>query len=142
MVMGSCLCEGVQYKVDGQLSRMGHCHCSMCRKAHGAAFGTYAKVAVADFSVLSGSELIERYESSPGIQRTFCRRCGSTLQYIAGGAFFALAVGTLDEDPGVRPEYHIWVGSKAPWYEFHDDLLSYESEPGGGNAPLEGEAKS
>ena len=111
---------------------MGHCHCSMCRRAHGTAFGTYAKVRWEDFAFVAGRDLIEAYPSSPGIVRSFCRRCGSRLQFISEDdrQHFGLAAGTLDHDPGVRPSYHIWTGDKAPWHEIHDDLLSHRSEPG------------
>ncbi|TAJ79286.1 GFA family protein [bacterium] len=103
---------------------MSHCHCSMCRKAHGAAFGTYARVNRTDFTLLSGEDHIASYRSSAGVLRTFCRSCGSTLQFIteARADSFALASGTLDDDPGIRPSYHIFVDSKAPWFEITDEL--------------------
>ena len=91
MLHGSCLCGAIRYEIDGPLGAAGHCHCTMCRKAHGAAFGTYSRVKRDAFSA-----------SKPGS--------------------FALALGTLDDDPGVRPVDHIFVGSKAPWYEITDDL--------------------
>jgi hypothetical protein len=96
----------------------------MCRKAHGAAFGTYSRVKRSAFRVVSGAEHIKTYASSPGVTRTFCDTCGSTLQYITTTKpqSFALALGTLDDDPGVRPVDHIFVRSKAPWYEITDDL--------------------
>jgi hypothetical protein len=96
----------------------------MCRKAHGAAFGTYAAARAAEFKVLEGAELIARYRSSPGIVRTFCARCGSTLQWLRESKpeVVDVALGVLDEDPGVRPAYHIYVDSKAPWYEITDGL--------------------
>jgi hypothetical protein len=103
----------------------------MCRKAHGAAFGTYGRVQRAEFRLLSGEDLIARYRSSPGIDRTFCSRCGSTLQFAPEDRpeSFGLAVGTLDDDPGHRPILHIWVGSKAPWLEITDELPQHETEP-------------
>jgi len=99
----------------------------MCRKAHGAAFGTYARVDISDFAFLSGESSIGSYRSSPDVSRTFCRSCGSTLQFItdARPGSFALALGTLDDDPGVRPSHHIFVESKAEWFEITDDLPQY-----------------
>jgi len=128
---GSCLCGAVRYRIHGPLGRMGHCHCSMCRKIHGSAFGTYASVARRDFEILAGAEKIRRYASSPAITRTFCERCGAILQHLSerDDTHFELAVGTLDDDPGVRPSHHIWVGSKAPWYEISDDLPQHPMEP-------------
>jgi hypothetical protein len=124
MIRGSCLCGSVRYEVRGPLGPASHCHCSMCRKAHGAAFGSYARTQWSDFFVLCGADDIALYQSSPDVTRTFCRRCGSTLQFIrpARPDTFSLALGTLDDDPGVRPSRHIFVGSKAPWFEIADEL--------------------
>jgi hypothetical protein len=96
----------------------------MCRKATGAAFRTRAAVRKEAFRWLAGEELVSGYESSPGETRTFCRVCGATLR-----TFFrdhpeqiGLPLGTLDDDPGLRPSAHVWVGSKAPWWEITDEL--------------------
>lgn len=130
MLRGSCLCRSVTYEIDAPLGEMGHCHCSMCRKAHGAAFGTYAMTPASAFRFTSGAELVASYRSSPEITRTFCARCGSTLQFVRSGRdAFGLAVGTLDDDPGVRPTYQIWTGDKAPWWHLEDGLPSHEREP-------------
>jgi hypothetical protein len=124
MIRASCLCGGVRFEIRGELFRASHCHCSMCRKAHGAAFGSYAQVRKPDLQVVQGEALIAAYESSPGIRRTFCVRCGSTLQWIntARPDTEDIALGILDDDPEVRPACHIHVASKAPWYDIGDAL--------------------
>jgi len=123
-IRGACLCASVRYEVRGALGRAVNCHCGMCRKAHGAAFGTYARVQDSDFVLLAGRDDIAAYRSSAEVTRTFCRRCGSTLQFISTRrpGSFSLALGTLDADPGVRPALHIFVGSKAPWFDITDHL--------------------
>ena len=131
MLRGSCLCGGVRYEIRGALGRASHCHCSMCRKAHGAAFGTYARVSRKEFTWLSGKADVQAYRSSQKVSRTFCRNCGSTLQFIHDDRpeTFALALGTLDDDPGVRPSHHIFVGGKAPWFEISDGLPQHDEFP-------------
>jgi hypothetical protein len=126
-VKGSCLCRGIRYEIDAPLGKVVHCHCSMCRKATGAAFRTRAAISSASFRWLAGESLLARYESSPGETRTFCSVCGATL-----ATFFrdrpeqlGLALGTLDEDPGVRPAAHVYVDSKAPWFEITDALPQF-----------------
>ncbi len=128
MIRGSCLCGSVRYEISGALDRLLHCHCSQCRKAHGAAFGTYARVKRADFRFFAGEADVASYTSSPDVQRTFCKRCGATLQFIRDSKPEALWVtaGTLDDDPDIRPSHHIFVGSKAPWFEITDGLPQYE----------------
>jgi hypothetical protein len=129
MIRGSCLCGSVRYEVNGNLGPAVNCHCSMCRKAHGAAFGSYAGVNTNDFVVTSGASDIASYQSSPQVTRTFCRRCGSTLQFINARhpERFSIALGTLDDDPRVRPSRHIFVESKASWFDITDALPQHSA---------------
>jgi len=132
MIRASCLCGDVRFEIGGSVSGVSHCHCSMCRKVHGAAFGTYAAVQAADFRVVAGADQIARYRSSDGVVRTFCARCGSTLQWLreAKPEIVDVALGILDDDPPVRPSRHIFVGSKAPWHEITDPLPQHDTYPG------------
>ena len=124
----------MRYEVTGRPTGALHCHCSMCRKAHGAAFRSRAAVPAANFRWVQGEALLSGYRSSPGTTRTFCRVCGSNLISVFDDRpeVLGLALGTLDDDPGIRPGLHIFVGSKAPWYEIADDLPQYEALPGKG----------
>ncbi len=101
----------------------------MCRRVHGAAFGTYGAVPKENFRWLSGSDFVKLYRSSDTLERTFCSNCGSTLQAILESEpdVIYLALGTTNDDPKCRPAMHIFVGSKAPWYEITDDLPQYET---------------
>ena len=131
MIRASCVCGEVRFEVSGSLSGASHCHCSMCRKAHGAAFGTYAAARATDFRIVSGEDRITRYRSSGGVVRTFCARCGSTLQWLRESKpeIVDIALGVLDDDPGVRPAAHIYVASKAPWHEITDRLPQHATYP-------------
>ena len=133
MIRGSCLCQGVQFEIKGTLGRSSHCHCSMCRKAHGAAFGSYALVKAEEFRVTTGAQLIARYRSSPDVERTFCSHCGSTLQFLrlSKPEILFVALGVLDDDPGIRVLHHIFVASKAPWVEIADGLPQHAARPPG-----------
>jgi hypothetical protein len=131
LIRGGCLCGAVRYEVDGPLTEVGNCHCSMCRRFHGAAFATYAKVNTDDFRWLNGQELVAVYETSPGNGWAFCRTCGSSLGLPRDGKLGSLALGALDAAPGVRPAYHMFVGSKAAWHEITDALPQYDTWPPG-----------
>jgi hypothetical protein len=127
---GSCLCGGVTYRIRGSIGPMSHCHCTMCQKSHGAAFGTYAPVSWDSFELLSGEDLLQRYRSSDHVTRTFCSRCGSNLQYVPDHrSGFGLAVATLDEDPGTKVALQIWVKDKAPWWNLTDEPPWFETVP-------------
>ncbi len=130
MLRGGCLCGAIRYEIDGALGAMTHCHCAMCRKAHGAAFATYASVLLRDFRFDRGEDQRERYRSSPEVDRAFCKRCGSNLLFLyrPDPERVEVAVGTLDGDPGRRPEAHIFTASKAPWFELRDDLPQHSGD--------------
>jgi hypothetical protein len=123
MIHGSCLCGGVRYRINGALSQARHCHCSMCRKGQGSAFRSRASAQISEFEWLQGESLVTFYESSAGNYRSFCRVCGSPIVTRFGDAsYYGVALGVLDDDPGVRPELHVHVASKAPWFTITDDL--------------------
>jgi hypothetical protein len=130
-ISGSCLCGAVRYEITGSFEAAGHCHCPMCRKSHGAAFATWAFVDPHQFRWTSGEEFLERYASSPGRERCFCRKCGSPLVSTHSGQITEVVLETVDGDPGVRPREHIFVGVRAPWYEITDTLPQYEEWPPG-----------
>jgi hypothetical protein len=123
---GSCLCGRVAYTVERLASAPRHCSCSVCRKAHGAAFNTSASVERTAFRWLRGEDALRAYESSPGKHRIFCGQCGSPLvAQRDGSTMLALRVATLDDDPQRRPEAHIWTSSEVPWLAYGEDVPTY-----------------
>jgi len=131
MIRGGCLCGGIRYEISGALSDMCYCHCQMCRRIHGTPFGCYGAINPGQRRYTSGEELIARYQSSAEAVRTFCSRCGSKLDF-QNSRYpdeIWVAAGTIDDDPGIRPKYHIFVDSKAPWFEITDDLEQHAGEP-------------
>ena len=131
MIRGSCPCGGVKYRITGKLSKALHCHCSMCRKAQGAAFRSRAGVRATDFEWVLGEHLLTFYESSPGTHRGFCRICGSPIlsRFDAYPSSYGLPLGPLDDDPGVRPTRHVHLASKAPWFTITDNLPQSAGAP-------------
>jgi hypothetical protein len=135
VVRGSCLCGGVAWQACGPFRAMSHCHCSMCRKSHGAAFATYVAASAGGYRVLHGEDLITQYQSSPEGVRRFCSRCGSIVPNPVLGEQAWMPAGNLEGDPGARPRAHIFVASKAPWYEIADDLPRFDGYPPGFGGP-------
>jgi len=131
MQMGSCLCGSIRYEINGPLDEVRNCHCSMCRKAHSAAFRSRASVRSRDFRWTAGEHLVTWYRSSPNTQRGFCSHCGSPLlsRFDDSPEVFGLPLGCLDTDPGVKPAMHIFAGSKAAWFEITDLLPRHEAGP-------------
>lgn len=130
MIQGSCLCSRIQYQLEGPLMLINNCHCSMCRKAGGAAYGTFAHASSKGFNWLCGKELIHSYASSENNQRSFCSVCGSNMPVIEEkDSHVIIPAGTLDTDPGIKPCVHIFVGSKAPWHDITDQLEQFDQFP-------------
>ncbi|MBT9317993.1 GFA family protein [Leptothoe spongobia] len=82
-----------------------------------------------DFRWVSGEDLVKVYETSQGGGWCFCRECGSSLAAADQGRITGITLGTVEGDPGITPESHIFVGSKAQWYEINDDLPQFEERP-------------
>jgi hypothetical protein len=130
MNRGQCLCGAVQYEVDGPFESMMNCHCSMCRKHHGAPFATFVSAPLAGFRWISGEDSISMYAASSAGARSSCKVCGSVTPIIMKEMNIALCpAGNLDGDLGITPQAHIFTGSKASWYEITDSLPQHVEYP-------------
>jgi len=121
---GSCLCGAVSFEIDEFLPA-AHCHCSMCRKFHGAAFASIASVPRSGFRWTKGEDALKDYAADNGTTRTFCHHCGSSLKFSSPRASqgeVEIALGAMDSDIPVKPDAHIFVGSAANWTELNDGL--------------------
>ncbi len=128
---GSCLCGAVRYEFSALRSAITMCHCAMCRKASGSAFGVNATVA--GFRVTAGQAAISEYQSSSGKWRAFCSRCGSPIyaRLETKPEQIRVRLGTLDTALPDKPQGHIYAASKAQWDEIRDALPQYPGrEPG------------
>ncbi|OEC49822.1 MULTISPECIES: GFA family protein [Pseudomonas] len=122
---GSCLCGAVKYQIDAPIESATHCHCGQCRKGHSAAFASYGNVRREHFRFTAGQDQVAAFHSSPHVTRTFCRQCGSNLQWFADHPhpkWVSVALGTLDSPLGEVPQKHIYTESKADWYAIADGL--------------------
>lgn len=131
MLTGKCLCEAVHYQIEGDLGPIYHCHCSKCRRWHGAAFRTRASIRHSQFSWLKGEDNLSYYASSENVTKCFCTTCGSPLisRYADKPDIIGVPLGGIEQDPKVRPEAHIFVESKAPWHEITDKLTQHPGWP-------------
>jgi len=132
---GECLCGSIQYQVDAIQPKMAHCHCSMCRKFHGAAFSTFGEAKKEHFHWVEGLELLESYQADNGTIRQFCKRCGSSLIFKPAndtGDIVQFALGTLvpypDGDVKLKPDAHVFVANKADWIEICDNLPQFKKD--------------
>ena len=126
MLAGKCECGAVRYSVADEFLYSSNCHCSRCRAATGSAFKPFAGIEREKLEITDGADglLIVGEET---LNDTRCARCGSLLfSVVRDGAFVHVALGSLVDAPSMRPTKHIFVGSKAPWFEITDDLPQFE----------------
>jgi hypothetical protein len=127
----ACLCGGVRVEISGRVGPLVYCHCTRCQKSSGCAFGANVDVRARYWTISAGAELIREFDSSPGVVRAFCSRCGSPI-YSARESdpdTFRLRLGIADQDPGRRPLAHFFVADKAAWYEIADGLPQFAGSP-------------
>ena len=123
---GQCLCGAVRYAVQDRFVYALNCHCSNCRRATGSAFKPFAGIARDKVRITGGADRLMMFGDDNGYDAR-CQACGSLLySVVRDGAFVHVAMGSLVDDPAIRPSKHIFVGSKAPWFTITDDLPQYE----------------
>ena len=122
---GSCLCGAVAFEADLPFARFVNCHCSRCRKISGSAYAANAVVKASAFRWTRGEEQVRRFDllTAQRFVSCFCGTCGSSLPHpVRGIEVMVIPSGTLDDDPGLTPEMHVYWGSRAPWISDAGDL--------------------
>jgi hypothetical protein len=123
---GKCECGAVRYDVADEFRYAGNCHCSNCRASTGSAFKPFAGIERDKLTVTQGADTLLVWGDDDG-NHTRCGICGSLLySVVRDGEYVHVAMGSLADDPSIRPAGHIFVGSKAPWFEITDDLPQSE----------------
>jgi hypothetical protein len=126
MLSGKCECGAIRYRVPDEFLYASNCHCSRCRAATGAAFKPFAGIERDKLELADGQERL-LVVGEEGLNDTRCAACGSRLfSVVADGDYVHVALGSLVDAPSLWPTKHIFVGSKAPWFEITDDLPQFE----------------
>ena len=115
---GGCLCGGVQYKITGDVLRFYHCHCSRCRKITGTGHATNIMVVADTVDWLAGESLLSNYKvpEAKRFYSQFCAQCGSPLpRQVPERGMVVIPAGSLDSNPGIKPEAQIFWDSRAEW---------------------------
>ena len=126
MLVGRCQCGAVRYRVADMFLYAANCHCSRCRAATGSAFKAFAGIERERLEIVEGMDNLLVF-GEDDLNDTRCRACGSLLfSVVRNGEDVHVALGSLVDTPGIRTTEHIFVGSKAPWFEITDDLPQAE----------------
>jgi hypothetical protein len=126
---GKCECGEVRFEVADEFRYAMNCHCSVCRAATGSAFKAFAGIERDKLTITDGSDQLLVFGEEE-LNNTRCSACGSLLfSVVRDGTYVHVALGSLVDEPGIRPTKHIFVGSKAPWFEITDDLPQFDEYP-------------
>lgn len=126
LLNGGCWCGAVRYRVADAFRYACICHCSRCRAATGSAFKPFAGIESDKLAVVEGGDVLLTVGDQV-LNDTRCATCGSLLfSVVRDGAYVHVALGSLVDVPSIRPTHHIFVGSKAPWFEILDDLPQFD----------------
>jgi hypothetical protein len=130
VLAGACRCGAVRYQVSDAFLYAANCHCSGCRAATGSAFKAFAGIEREKLTITDGLDNIA-VVGKQDANDTRCRACGSFLfSVVRDGAFVHVAMGSLVDAPSISPTEHIFVGSKAAWFEITDDLPQFDEHSG------------
>jgi hypothetical protein len=125
VLVGGCWCGAVRYRVADEFLYASICHCSRCRAATGSAFKPFAGIERAKLDVTAGRDTL-LVVGDDDLNDTRCMSCGSLLfSVVRDGEYVHVALGSLADAPSLRPTKHIFVGSKAAWFEITDDLPQF-----------------
>lgn len=126
VLAGRCQCGAVRYEVADAFVYAANCHCSRCRATTGSAFKPFAGIEREQLTITAGLDDVAVFGEADA-NDTRCGACGSFLfSVVRGGAFVHVAMGSLVDAPSIRPTEHIFVGSKAAWFEITDDLPQFD----------------
>lgn len=121
---GGCHCTTIRYRVEGPILYAGICHCESCRRTAGAESVGWLTVHAAHFTRLAGDPT--RYTSSPGVTRTFCPTCGTTLTYQTDPDSIDVTLASLDDPEAIQPRQESWLSHRLSWNAVNPALPGFQ----------------
>lgn len=131
MISGTCLCGKIKFEIEGEIIEASQCHCSICRKATGSAFGVYGEVQSDKLKWTLGKDQLNEFSATESLKKYFCKNCGSTLatHHQSWPEYIYISLGSLNGNPKVKLEYHQFVASRANWDTICDGIRQYDEWP-------------
>jgi hypothetical protein len=124
MLTGACACGTVRFEVTEPFETAGYCHCKRCQRRSGALWSLNAMVSPDALRIVAGEDAVRTWRPEDGFPKSFCGRCGGHLwSGDAGTPVVGIRLGTVDGDPGIRPQWHQWLDSAPDWEPIPDDGL-------------------
>jgi hypothetical protein len=123
---GGCLCGAVRFEITAPFVSAGYCHCTHCQRRTGTTSSLNGRVPRAGFELQQGEDRLRAFAPPEGVPKLFCATCGGHL--FSGDPLnddeVAVRLGALDGDPGIRPEYRMFMASAVRWEPIPEDGLT------------------
>jgi hypothetical protein len=118
---GHCLCGDIEVEAAGAANWVAYCHCASCRRHTGSPVTCFVNFAKGNVSFRREPSL---FESSPGVRRSFCARCGTPIAYETDKrpGEIDIYLNVFDEPAAFRPRMHAFYSERIPWFDTRDDL--------------------
>jgi hypothetical protein len=138
VLAGGCNCGAVRFEITAPIVSAGYCHCTRCQRRSGTGASINGSTEPGSFRVTQGEDDLRAWKPKRGFEKWFCGTCGSSLFSRNPEDFDQIGVrlGTLDQDPGVRPSYRQFVNYAAPFEPIPDDGLPRYPESRATSQPL------
>jgi len=123
---GRCLCGDVTYEFSGPENWRAYCHCDSCRRNTSSPVTAFFGVPRQAFRFTGKQPAV--YQSSPGVRRLFCGRCGSPMAFDADrySDEIHLYAASLEDPARYQPQCHVHCAERLPWFDVKDDLPRYQ----------------
>jgi len=129
VLTGRCACKAIAYEVADEFIAAFSCYCSNCRALTGSAFLPWGEIDGEKLTVTTGASSLLVVGDADGAHAVRCGECFSLLYWTARDGNIRVPYGSLVDEPSLKPTAHMFVASKASWYEILDDLPQHEEYP-------------
>ena len=112
---GGCMCGEIRFEVKSAPINSCVCYCVYCRHSAGAISLAWLTLKLEDFVYTHGSP--STYASSPGVVRTFCPKCGTSLTYAHADHKDEIEVttGSMDNPEMYPPSGIVMPSHRVTW---------------------------
>jgi hypothetical protein len=131
VLRGRCACRAIADEVEDAFVAAFNCHCSNCRATTGSAFMPWGEIEREKLRVTKGAGSLRMLGDPDADHEVHCEACLSLVYWTSmrERAYVRIPFGSLVDEPMLKPTAHMFVGSKAPWYEIRDDLPQHDEYP-------------
>ena len=131
-ITGKCLCGEINYSADTDIKMMANCHCTDCRAATGAVYGTLLFIDENTLKVNGAPEIFHhKADSGAKMEKHFCPNCGSQLfgKNSNRTGLVSVRAGGLHQVDLVQPTINVYLKSRIASTPVDEKLTNFNKMP-------------